>query len=52
MLTEALTTVPEYDTGGKLRRADGLPVEWIIADIEVPYPEALAAMKARAAAIA
>ena len=52
MLTEALTTVPEYDTGGKLQRADGLPIEWIISDVEVPYPEALAAMKARAAAIA
>ena len=52
MLTEVLTTVPECDTGAKLRRVDGLPVEWIIADVEVPYPEALAAMKARAAAIA
>lgn len=52
MLTEALTTAPVCDTGTKLLRPDGLPVEWRIADALVPYPEALAAMKARAAAIA
>jgi lipoyl(octanoyl) transferase len=52
MLTEALTTDPSCDTGGKLRRADGMPVEWVISDALVPYPEALEAMKARAAAIA
>ncbi len=52
MLTEALTDVSNCDTGTKLRRADGRPVEWIIADAPVPYPDALATMKARAAAIA
>ena len=36
----------------KLMRADGNPVEWLIAPAQVPYPEALAAMKARATAIA
>ena len=52
MLTEALTSVPECDTGTKLMRADARPVQWIISDGEVPYPMALATMKARAAAIA
>jgi lipoyl(octanoyl) transferase len=52
MLTEALTSDPSCDTGTKLFRADGVPVEWTIADGLVDYPEALAAMRARAAAIA
>jgi lipoyl(octanoyl) transferase len=52
VLTEALTTDPSCDTGNKLVRVDGVPVEWTIADGLVPYPEALDAMKARAAAIA
>ena len=52
MLTEALTTDPTCDTGTKLFRGDGVPVEWRIADGLVPYPEALEAMKARAAAVA
>src|SRR6201985_3327656 len=30
----------------------GAPVEWRISDAPVPYPEAVAAMEARAAAIA
>jgi lipoyl(octanoyl) transferase len=48
MITEALTCVgPD-----KLRRADGRAVEWLIADGLVHYPEALAFMKDRAAAIA
>lgn len=48
MITEALTCVgPE-----KLRRGDGRPVEWRIADRPVDYELALATMKARAAAIA
>jgi lipoyl(octanoyl) transferase len=52
MLTEALTTDPICDTGRKLWRADAAPVEWRISDGLVPYPEGLAAMKARAEAIA
>jgi lipoyl(octanoyl) transferase len=36
----------------KLRRADGRPVEWLISDTPVEYPEALATMRSRAAAIA
>ena len=54
MLTEALTR-PETaacDTGRKLMRADAAPVEWIVAPEDVPYPIALEAMRARAAAIA
>ncbi len=52
VLTEALTTDPSCDTGRKLVRADGVPVEWTISDGLVPYPEALEAMRTRAAAIA
>ena len=54
MLTEALTR-PETaacETGRKLMRADAAPVEWIVAPEDVPYPIALEAMRARAAAIA
>jgi lipoyl(octanoyl) transferase len=48
MITEALTCVgPD-----KLRRSDGRPVEWVVADGLVDYPAALAFMKDRAAAIA
>lgn len=32
--------------------ADGAPVEWLISERQVPYPEALALMEARSAAIA
>ena len=54
MVMEALTagTVAACDTPGKLMRADGRPVEWHISDALVPYPEALEAMRARAADIA
>ncbi len=54
MLTEALTA-PRFapcDTGDKLRRQDDAAAEWTISPGLVPYPEALTAMKARAAAIA
>ena len=48
MITETLTCVgPD-----KLRREDGRPVEWLIADAPVDYPTALETMKSRAAAIA
>ncbi|GLQ09370.1 octanoyltransferase [Devosia yakushimensis] len=40
------------DTSSKLIRADRRPVEWLISSAPVPYPAALAAMQARAAAIA
>jgi len=50
MVSETLT--PGCEAPAKLMRADGRPVDWIIASAPVPYPEALAAMKARAAAIA
>jgi lipoyl(octanoyl) transferase len=39
-------------TSSKLARPDGRAVEWIISPQTVPYEEALAAMRARAAAIA
>ena len=48
---EALTD-RDSCAGGKLMRGDGAPVEWIISPEVVPYPVALAAMKARAAAVA
>lgn len=54
MLTEALTppSPTACDTGEKLMRPDERAVEWIVSDGLVEYPEALAAMRARAAAIA
>lgn len=54
MLTEALTQEHSTacDTGRKLFRADGAPVEWIVAPAQVPYPSALETMRARASAIA
>jgi lipoyl(octanoyl) transferase len=54
MVIEALTTSENAACAGsgKLWRPDGRPVQWIIADGQVPYPRALAAMQARAAAIA
>ena len=48
MITEALTCAAP----AKLKRADGVPVEWIVADAPVDYEAALAAMKSRATAIA
>jgi lipoyl(octanoyl) transferase len=47
MLSQSLS-----DLSAKLRRPDGQPVEWIVADGYVDYPEAVAFMEARAAAIA
>lgn len=54
MVMEALTSLPTADckTPGRLLRGDGWPVEWTIIDGVVPYPEALAAMRVRAAAVA
>ena len=53
MVMEALTASPPTNDGAnKLRRPDGRPVEWIISATPVPYPQALDAMRARAAAIA
>ena len=50
---EALTATAEAcEIGNKLARADGRPVQWIISPEPVPYPVALEAMRARAAAIA
>jgi lipoyl(octanoyl) transferase len=48
MLTETLNCVGP----AKLRRDDGAAVEWIVTDAPVDYPAALAAMKARAVAVA
>jgi lipoyl(octanoyl) transferase len=54
MLTESLTrpVVQACEAPGKLRRADGRPVDWLVSDGLTPFPEALDTMKARAAAIA
>jgi lipoyl(octanoyl) transferase len=54
MITEALTPArfAPCDTGDRLRRQDATPVEWIVSSGTTAYPEALAAMQARAAAIA
>lgn len=50
MVIEALT--PGGLCDAKLKRDDGAPVQWIVEDRAVPYPEALASMHARAAAVA
>lgn len=53
MVSEVLTTTPDaIGPTDKLRRADGRPVQWIVADAPVEYPVALAAMQERARAIA
>ena len=54
MVSEVLTApeIAAYGATNRLRRPDGLPVEWRIATAPVPYPEALATMQGRAAAIA
>lgn len=53
MVMEALTSGPEAcETSNKLARMDARPVQWIISPDPVPYPLALEAMRARAAAIA
>ncbi|MFC0243455.1 lipoyl(octanoyl) transferase LipB [Rhodopseudomonas telluris] len=39
-------------SGGFFPLAGGPPVEWLISDAPIPYPEAVAAMESRAAAIA
>lgn len=49
MLDEALNTEPQGPIFG---RADGVPAGWAISAGRVPYPEAVAAMEARVAAIA
>jgi len=53
MVMEALTNCDDgSETSSKLARIDARPVQWIISAEPVPYPMALEAMKARAAAIA
>lgn len=53
MVMEALTSSGDAcETSNKLVRADARPAEWIISSDPVPYPLALSAMRARAAAIA
>lgn len=58
MLAEPLNsdTRPDDDRAGdiglsRLKRADGRLVEWVVTTGYVPYPEAVAEMEARAAAI-
>jgi lipoyl(octanoyl) transferase len=54
MVIEALTTLPSApaEPAPNLRRPDERPVEWLISPGTVDYPEALATMRTRAAAIA
>lgn len=53
MVMEALTNDPAVAKGRQnLQRDDQRPAAWIIADAPVPYPDALAQMKAQALAIA
>jgi len=53
MVIEPLTKPDDTgETRNKMARNDAEPVAWVISAQPVPYPAALAAMKARAAAIA
>jgi lipoyl(octanoyl) transferase len=60
MLAEPLNSDPVDPSGpdpagpdlSRLRRSDGKAVEWVVADAPVPYPQAVAEMEARVAAIA
>ena len=53
VVMEVLTSREEAcRIGSKLRRADAVPVEWRVFDAPLDYPEALALMEARVAAIA
>ena len=53
MVMEALISDDiRCETSNKLARADARPVQWIISNAQIPYPEALQAMRTRAAAIA
>ena len=49
MLDRSLNLSPDAPIFG---RADGRPAQWAVSRTQVPYPEAVAAMEARAAAIA
>ncbi|MFN4286914.1 MAG: lipoyl(octanoyl) transferase LipB [Brevundimonas sp.] len=50
MLAEPLNTEADCPLS-RLKRADGLAVEWVISPAPVSYPEAVAEMEARVAAI-
>ncbi len=50
MLAEPLNNEADCPLS-RLKRADGLPVEWVISPAPVSYPEAVAEMEARVAAI-
>ena len=53
MVMEPLTNRNEAgQTRNKLARLDARPVQWVISAAPVPYPAALHAMRARAAAVA
>lgn len=54
MVTQSLTSPPPgaCDSIGKLKRADGASVGWIISEGLTDYPEGLETMKAHAAAVA
>lgn len=48
MLSQPLSSPPDLT---RLRRADGRPVQWVVAPAPVPYDEAVAVMEDRVAAI-
>ena len=54
MVSEALKTdqMNICTSAPKLKRTDGIPANWIIAESQVEYPDALATMEGRARAIA
>ena len=54
MITELLMPDPfaPCDTGTRLHHDQDAAAEWIVSEDEIPYPDALASMRGRAAAIA
>jgi len=52
MLAPKLNPGLKLSDGAIFARSDGRPAGWALSTVQVPYPEAVAAMEARAAAIA
>ncbi|ABD07076.1 lipoate-protein ligase B [Rhodopseudomonas palustris HaA2] len=52
MINAPLHARQTLDLAGFRPQADARPVEWLISEAPVPYPDAVAAMESRAAAIA
>lgn len=52
LVNEQLTPASEASNSARLQRTDGAAVDWLVSSDPVPYPDAVEAMRGRAAAIA